>query len=202
MARPQSIAEEELIARLSCVFRDVGYEGASLTMLAEATGLQKASLYHRFPRGKQQMAEEVLAAALSWCEAQILSPLTGEGSPAERIATVARHLDNFYAGGRQACLLNMLAAPRAHGGPFAAAIKGAFEAFIKAFTVLASDAGHTPEAARSRAERTMMLLHGSLVMSRGLGSPKPFKAFLDALPHELLAGPREGRSGKPERSYT
>lgn len=199
MARPQSIDEEELIARLSCVFRDVGYEGASLAMLSEATGLQKASLYHRFPGGKQQMAEEVLASALSWYHEQILSPLAGEGSPDERIATVARHLDNFYAGGRQACLLNMLAAPRAHGGPFAAAIKGAFEALIKAFTVLANDAGHAPEAARSRAERAVMLLHGSLVMSRGLGSPKPFKTFLEALPQELFGAPSWGRGAKPER---
>jgi AcrR family transcriptional regulator len=165
-------------------------------MLAEAAGLQKASLYHRFPRGKQQMAEEVLAAALSWYEAQILSALTGEGSPAERIATVARRLDDFYAGGRQACLLNMLAAPRAHGGPFAAAIKGALEAIIKAFTALVIDAGQEPEAARSRAERVVMLLHGSLVVSRGLGSPKPFKAFLEVLPNELFLAPREGRSGK------
>ena len=199
MARPQSIEEEVLIARLSCVFRDVGYEGASLAMLAEAAGLQKASLYYRFPQGKQQMAEEVLAAALSWYEAQILSPLAGEGLPAERIATVTRHLDDFYAGGRRACLLNMLAAPRAHGGPFAAAIKGALEAIIKAFTAVTIDAGHEPGAARSRAERVVMLLHGSLVVSRGLGSPKPFKAFLEVLPNELLAASREGRSGKPER---
>jgi AcrR family transcriptional regulator len=202
MARPQSIEEEELVARLSCVFRDVGYEGASLAMLAEAAGLQKASLYHRFPHGKQQMADEVLAAALSWYEAHILSPLTDEGSPAERIATVVRRLNDFYAGGRQACLLNMLAAPRAHGGPFAAAIKGAFEAIIKAFTAFTIDAGHEPKAARSRAERLVMLLHGSLVVSRGLGSPKPFKAFLEALPNELLGAPREGRSGTPNRRNT
>ena len=65
MSRTSAIDDGELIARLSGVFRDVGYEGATLSALAAATGLQKASLYHRYPGGKQQMADEVLAAALA-----------------------------------------------------------------------------------------------------------------------------------------
>ena len=31
MARPQSIEDEDLMSRLSCVFRDVGYEGNGVT---------------------------------------------------------------------------------------------------------------------------------------------------------------------------
>ncbi|MDZ4840887.1 MAG: TetR/AcrR family transcriptional regulator [Hyphomicrobium aestuarii] len=187
MARPQSVQDQDVMERLSCVFRDVGYDGASLAILSEATGLKKASLYHRFPGGKQQMAEEVLAAALSWYHENVLEPLRGDGPPAERIACVARQLDSFYSSGRQACLLNMLASPRAETSPFSAAIKGAFEALIAAFTAVAHDAGHVPDLARSKAERTVMLLHGSLVMSRGLGSGEPFQAFLAGLAHDLIA---------------
>src|SRR5690242_957274 len=108
MARPQSVDEEELLSRLASVFRDLGYEGASLSDLSEAAGLQKASLYHRFPGGKQQMAEEVLSSALSWFSEHVLAPLKAEGSAETRVAMVARQLDAFYAGGRKACLLNML----------------------------------------------------------------------------------------------
>jgi TetR/AcrR family transcriptional repressor of lmrAB and yxaGH operons len=189
MARTQSIDNEELIARLSCVFREVGYEGASLTQLSKATGLQKASLYHRFPDGKQQMADEVLAAALGWVEAHILTPLRSPAPPRERIAAVVENLDAFYQGGRQACLLNMLSSPRAEPGPFADAIKGAFEVLVSAFSAAARDAGHEGKAARLRAERAIMLLQGSLVMCRGLGSVKPFKTFLSGLADDLLGEP-------------
>jgi TetR/AcrR family transcriptional regulator, lmrAB and yxaGH operons repressor len=192
MARPQTVDDAEVKAKLGCVFRDVGYEGASLAMLAEATGLQKASLYHRFPGGKQQMAEEVLASALGWYEANVLRPLRGDGSPAERVAAVARHLDSFYTGGHQACLLNMLASPRAELGPFSAAIKGAFEALLSAFAAVARDAGHDAGHAKLRAERAVMLLQGSLVMSRGLGSSKPFKTFLAGLASDLIGEPSTG----------
>ncbi len=44
MARPQSIDDEKLLARLADVFRDVGYNAASLAVLSKAAGHQKASL--------------------------------------------------------------------------------------------------------------------------------------------------------------
>lgn len=168
------------------MFRDHGYEGASLSDLSKGAGLQKASLYHRFPGGKQQMAEEVLGSALSWATDYVLAPLTADGSPERRLAAVTRELDAFYAGGRKACLLNMLSAPRGKDGPFSAAIHSAFEALIDGFARLARDAGASPKVARRKAERTVMLMQGSLVVSRGLGSPEPFKSFLAALPEDLL----------------
>lgn len=186
MARPKSIRDHELTQRLSGVFRDVGYEGASLALLSEKSGLKRASLYHRFPGGKQEMAEEVLAAALAWYQEHVLGPLNAAGPATVRIATVARELDGFYAGGRQACLLNMLASPHLESGPFPVSIKRAFEALMDAFARVAQDAGHAPDAARQRAQRAVMLLHGSLVLSRGLGSAAPFQAFLSGLAHELI----------------
>ncbi|NJS39063.1 MAG: TetR/AcrR family transcriptional regulator, partial [Rhodobacteraceae bacterium] len=121
MPRPRSIEEDDLIARLARVFREVGFEGASLSLLAQATGLQRASLYHRFPGGKQQMAEEVLATTGAWLEEKVLRVLAGPGLPKDRLAEVIANLDGFYDGGAQACLLNMLSAPRAPDGPFAPA---------------------------------------------------------------------------------
>lgn len=188
MARPQGVNDEELLQRLARVFRDVGYEGASLALLSQAAGLQKASLYHRFPGGKQQMADEVLKAALAWYGENILQRLHGDGAPAERLALVARQLNAYYSGGRQACLLNVLASPPMQHGPSSDAIKGAFQALIAAFAHLAEDAGFDPATARRRAERSVMGFHGSLVLSRGLGSPRPFANFLVSLADELIGG--------------
>jgi TetR/AcrR family transcriptional regulator, lmrAB and yxaGH operons repressor len=135
------------------------------------------------------MAEEVLGAALDWVEAHILTPLRSTAPPRERLAVVIGNLDAFYEGGRQACLLNLLSSPRAEPGPFADAIKGAFEALVSAFSAVARDAGHEGKPARLRAERAVMLLQGSLVMCRGLGSVKPFKTFLGGLADDLLGEP-------------
>lgn len=191
MARPQSIDEEELLSRLGRVFRDVGYEGASVAVLSEATGLQKASLYHRYPGGKQEMAEHVLSAAMDWFGERLIAHLNGEGPPERRLAEVTKSLSTFYDGGRQACLLNVLASPRVEpssngNGPFSPAIKVAIEQLVDGFAKLARDAGLGARLARERGGRALMLVQGGLVLSRGLGSVEPFRLALKALPGELL----------------
>lgn len=190
MARTQTVDDEALIARLACVFRESGYVAASLAALSQAAGLKRASLYHRFPGGKRQMAEEVLAAALDWLGEHVVAPLRGAGAPAERLAAATAAIDRFYDSGSQACLLNMLSAPRGDG-PFESAIKSAFRTLIDALAALARDAGFPAADAAARAERVVMLLQGSLVLSRGLGSRKPFRAFLASLPAELLTSPHQ-----------
>lgn len=185
MARPQLISDAALIEQLSHTFRAVGYEGASLARLAQSAGMQKPSLYHRFPGGKRQMAEEVLTAARSWYVEHVFGPLSGDGTPAERIAAVAQALDTFYDGGKQACLLNLMAQPPGEISPFAEPIKEMFVALIDAFAAVAREAGIEPAEAAKRAARTVALLHGSLVLARGLNSAVPFKAFTASLAREL-----------------
>lgn len=192
MGRKASVDEKELMARLSTVFRDVGYEGATLTTLSEECGLKKASLYHRFPGGKEQMALEVLAAAGTWLAENILAPLKEPGNPRARVGQMIRRLDEFYSGGRQACLLNMLSSAHIHEGPFTKPIKSVFHAWIDALAAAVADAGFERETARARAERAVALVQGSLVLSRGMGTTRPFREFLKHLPDELFAAEQRG----------
>ncbi len=46
------VSEDFVLDKIAAVFRLHGYEGASIRLLAQATGLERASLYHRFPGGK------------------------------------------------------------------------------------------------------------------------------------------------------
>lgn len=194
MGRKAILDDAELRARVSDVFREVGYDGATLALLSEATGLQKASLYHRFPNGKEEMATEVLRDAGAWLETHVLAPLRAPGPVRPKLVTLARRLDEFYAGGRQACLLNRLAASHVEAGPFTALIKGVFEAWGTTVSRVLSEAGVPPAIAKQRAQRAMILLQGTLVYARGVGSTRPFKAFLKGLPDELLEGTSKVRA--------
>ncbi len=185
MARKALVEDDALLDRLSATFRDVGYEAASLAMLSEAAGLKKASLYHRFPGGKEQMGLEVLQEAGRWLTEHVLRPLGAEGTPRERIDEMTRELDSFYRGGKQACLLNLLSSPIGDDSPFKATIRQMFEAFVDALANLIAENGCPASVARDRAERGVALIQGSLVLARGLGSTEPFRKALAALPAEL-----------------
>ncbi len=191
MGRPVSIETDDLMRILSNVFRDVGYEAASLAMLSEATGLKKASLYHRFPGGKEQMAHEVLSGAGALLSENVLVPLQGDGSPEERVRVMTRRLGEFYSGGKQACLLNLLASPLINQGPFAKEIKSIFRALIDSLKGVMIDAEIPDKIALARAERAVMLLQGSLVLSRGLGTTRPFKECLKNMSVELFGAVAE-----------
>ena len=80
----------------------------------------------------------------------------------------------------------MLASPRNEAGPFGPAIKAAIQALVQAFAAVARDGGASPTEAERRAERAVIMLQGSLVLSRGLGVPAPFADCLAELPQDLL----------------
>lgn len=191
MARTAKVSDQELMERLAKVFRNYGYEGASMTVLAKVTGLQKASLYHRFPGGKQEMAQSVLDFADSWIAENIIEPLKSKDpklTPEKKIKHLVRELNNLYAGGNESCLLNMLSHPTIDKGPFAKSIKNGFKTFINTIAGVLEEKGVEKQEAQSRAVNAMTLLHGGLVLSRGIGSTKPFKDALKNIESVLLKG--------------
>jgi AcrR family transcriptional regulator len=99
------MSKEEVIAQLTKVFRQYGYEGATLARLSEATGLGKASLYDHFPKGKEEMAAVVLKSMSDRLEASIIEPLRSSGEPVDRIRVMTKNVDKLYSGGKQSCLL-------------------------------------------------------------------------------------------------
>jgi AcrR family transcriptional regulator len=60
------------------------------SLITEATGLGKGSLYNLFPGGKEQMANEVLAAIDLWFNEKIYTPLRTAADPAKESRTCTR----------------------------------------------------------------------------------------------------------------
>ena len=180
------IPKEEVLDRLTRVFREVGYEGATLSRLAQATGLVKASLYHYFPGGKGDMAGAVLARANAWLEERALAPLAGPGTPEERLRAMSRTLDEFYAGGRDGCLLGLLSQGDARD-LFQTHVRAALQRWASAIATVLEEAGLDPDLARDRGEDAVIQIQGALVVARGLGTTAPFSRTLSDLPARLLA---------------
>ena len=105
----KGVERREVLRALGEVFRAHGYEGASLTLITEATGLGKGSLYHLFPGGKEQMAAEVLADIDAWFELNIYAPLREASDPARAIAAMIAGVDDYFHSGDRVCLVGMVA---------------------------------------------------------------------------------------------
>lgn len=178
------MSKDEVITQLEKVFRQYGYEGATLARLSEATGLSKASLYHYFPKGKEEMAAAVLNHR-QWFEEHILDPLRGGGIPSDRIRTMLKNVDELYNNGQKSCLLAVLLLGESKD-LFSTQIKFSLNIWIDTLAQVLVDGGLAPERARHRAEDAIMQIQGALVLARGLDDTSPFERVIKRLPEELL----------------
>lgn len=181
------ITDEDLLERLTRVFQDHGFEGASLSRISKATGLEKASLYHRFPGGKDQMAEAVLAHVGQWFVENLLAPLRESGPVAARIRETGRRIQAFYEDGRRSCLLDTLSlrdgSPALHES-----VSRTYAAWRDSFAAASREAGLAAGLARRRAEEAIIGIHGALVLARATGDTKPFARAVARLPGLLTEG--------------
>lgn len=170
----------EIVDRLFAVFRDHGFEGSSLTDLSRATGLGRSSLYHHFPRGKEQMAEAVLERGRTFIQTSISDVALLQEPLRVRVLKIASALNAFYAGGENSCVLGRLAA--AEIGPAGRRLLGEiFELWTAAITQLAHDSGMPATSARQFAEDWIARLQGALILHTANGDRSPFGRALGAL---------------------
>lgn len=181
-----AMPHDEMLNRLAKVFRDEGYEAASLMRLAKATGLGKASLYYHFPEGKEQIAQAVIDRAHELFSEQVITPLRGDAPAERRILQMVRNIDNYYCNGEESCLLGVLAMS-ATPAVFHPQIKAGLLEWINALTEALIDYGLPKRQARQRAEDAVCRIEGALLLSRGISDRGPFRRILGRLKSQVLA---------------
>jgi TetR/AcrR family transcriptional repressor of nem operon len=106
MGRPRAFDMEEVIARAVPVFREHGYEGASIDRLKTATGLTAGSLYKAF-KDKRGVFAAAFAHYVENRQHDLAGRLPGSATGRERIADTLRFYLESASGfeGRQGCLV-------------------------------------------------------------------------------------------------
>ena len=179
--RPQKVLDNEILDGLSQVFRSKGYDGASLKDLSDATGLKKASLYHRFPSGKKEMADAVLHHIQNWVEEQVFFELLNEdNSPSLRLQKGLNEIRLLYNGGREICIFRALSL-QSGLELFANEINTGMQKWISTFETLGLSFGLAPTEAKNEATKTLIKIQGSLIVSKGLDNIEVFENALQEI---------------------
>jgi AcrR family transcriptional regulator len=180
-----AISKSEIVRKLVPVFRTFGYEGATLSRISKATDLGKASLYHHFPKGKQEMAQAVLNYVNESFDAIVLEPLRSNNEPVKRLIAMSDSLSQFYNRGQNACILSIFTFGESHD-LFQVQVQQALNIWIDQLTQVLIEAGLSGEEAHQRAENAVMQIQGGLVLTRGLNCTEPFERILQQLPEQLM----------------
>jgi AcrR family transcriptional regulator len=180
---PRQLSDRKLLDAASGLFRQRGFEGVSIADLSQATGLQKSSLYHRCPGGKDEIALQVIRALGEHFGAHVLAPLAEDGALDDRLGRVAANLTTFYADGRMSCLLETLSLGAT--GETREALRACLSARTEAFASAAREAGCPPAEAGRRSRQAVARIQGALVISRITGDEAEFRESIADLPRTL-----------------
>lgn len=177
--------KEEIVTKLIPVFRYYGYEGATVSRLSKATGLKKASLYHHFQGGKEQMAEAVLEYVSDWIDKQIFAPLRSDKPANEHILAMRESIAEFYASGQTPCLLAVMSLGEADN-LFHQQLEQSLNQWLEELSKIVESTGVQPKEARLRAEDALMMIQGALVLVRITNDTQPFERAISKLSQILL----------------
>lgn len=183
---PAVMPKEEVLRILAREFRLWGYDGATLSRLSQATGLVKASLYHHFPKGKQDMAQAVLDFTLTQLAEHVLAPLHKPVAVDWLVKELCVNLAAFYSNGQLSCLVDVfsMGSAKAVVGTQLQTGLGLLQNEIAALLVRG---GLDEITAQARAEHALVVIQGGLIVARALDKPDVFLNQLNALPQQLLA---------------
>lgn len=171
---PRLVAERaDTLEPLAEVFREYGYAGATLSLISQATGLGKGSLYHFFPGGKEEMAAAVLSDIAGWFETNVFAPLTTSDDARVAIDAMFDSVTAYFRSGRRACLVGTLALSDARDR-FAVAVSGYFGRWAGALSLALRRRGLDEAEASRMAEEVVAGIQGAIVLARAIDQPAIF----------------------------
>jgi AcrR family transcriptional regulator len=165
------------------LFRRQGYAGTGLKQIASEARAPFGSVYHFFPGGKQQLADEVLRVGGRF----FLALYEAIAGAAPDVESAVR---DFFAGAGQtlvatdfadACPVATVAGEVASTNEVLRwATADVFESWLGAVAEDATEAGVAADRARALAHAVLSLLEGAFLLSRSLRSLEPMEACADA----------------------
>jgi TetR/AcrR family transcriptional repressor of lmrAB and yxaGH operons len=178
------VSKDDVLDHALELFRASGFEGVSLSDLSAATGLEKPSLYFRFPGGKEEIVLAVLNRVIDFFTENVFRPLLTNDTPRNRVIAAAQGLRAFYGNGTKSCVTDVLSL--SVGIPqIEKTLSFIMHTWLDAFTEIARESGLTLEQARLSAEGAIVDIEGSLIVSRILGDTAAFNRVLEGLPDFL-----------------
>ena len=184
--RPQKISDQQLTENMLKVLRARGYDGSSLNDLALVGGLKKASLYHRYPGGKETLVQSVLDHYSDWLNDNVFKVLTAKKKkPKKKLNAALKNIASLYSEGSVNCLYRSLSmeSGKALFGP---QISKNCNDWVRAFEALGKDLGIKKKKSKQLAMHSLVRIQGALVLGNILDDQSIFTNALDEIRNSYL----------------
>lgn len=170
---------ERIVYASAELFRRHGLPGTGMKQIVEQAAAPYGSIYHFFPGGKDELAEEVIRTAGAEYQHMVLGVLEAVPDPLASLAnTFEVAADELAATDyADACPIATLALEVANSNePLRLATAEVFDAWVAAGTEWFGRWTGDEDTARWLARSLIMILEGGFVLARATRDPEPVRA--------------------------
>ena len=189
-----------MVRSAASLIRSRGVSATSLSDVLADSGAPRGSIYHHFPEGKKQIAED----AIRWTSERLLAHLRA-GAPSRAADVLERFIDVWRrtvvaSGGTAGCVVAGVAidtVPDETG--LIELVRATFRSWAALLAEQLEAAGVPSRRAKPIAMATLAGMEGALILCRAEGNVKPLDAVAEEL-MRLLPPEKSGRRKRPVHS--
>ncbi|MDP9282382.1 MAG: TetR/AcrR family transcriptional regulator [Chloroflexota bacterium] len=190
-----SDSRERMVRSAASLIRSRGLNATSFSEVLAESGAPRGSIYHHFPQGKEQLAED----AIRWTSERVLAHL--RAGAAVRASDVLKRFIAMWrqvvvaSGGSAGCVVAGVAIDtEASEAGQIDVVRSTFRSWVKVLAEQLEAVGVPSDRAAPIAVATVAGMEGALILCRAEGNAKP----LDTVAEELmrLLPPETSRPGR------
>lgn len=177
-------SKEKLIETASRLFRIRGYYGVGLNDIIEESGIPKGSLYHYFPKGKEQLAIEAINHTKEIVVSEIQGLFNLIEDPIKAIQTHVYQLSKVFSGDNDTGFPIGTIAGETYSTnePIRNACELAINEWQNMFFDKLLTSGYSEKQASELSISITALLEGGILLSLTSKSGKPLEAISNQIP--------------------
>ncbi len=189
-----------MVRSAASLIRSRGVSATSLADVLADSGAPRGSIYHHFPDGKRQLAED----AIQWTSERVLAHLRA-GTPQSPSDVLERFIDMWRrvvvtSGGTAGCVVAGVAIDTlADETGLMKLVRATFRSWAAVLAEQLAAAGVPARRAMPIALATLAGMEGALILCRAEGNVRPLDAVAEEL-MRLLPSERPGRRKRPVHS--
>jgi len=178
-----------MVRSAASLIRSRGVNATSFSDVLADSGAPRGSIYHHFPDGKMQLAED----AIQWTSERLLTHLRAAAPSMWRQVVVA-------SGGSAGCVVAGVAIDTVPGEKdLMAVVRATFRSWVAVLAEQLEAAGVPSRRATPIALATLAAMEGALILCRAEGNVRPLNAVAEEL-MRLLLPERPSRRKRPVHS--
>ena len=189
-----------MVRSAASLIRSRGVSATSFADVLADSGAPRGSIYHHFPEGKRQLAED----AIEWTSERVLAHMRA-GTPSSPTVVLERFIDMWRkvvvtSGGTAGCVVAGVAIDTlTEEAELMGRVRATFRSWAAVLAEQLEAAGVPAQRAKPIGMAALAGMEGALILCRAEGNVKPLDAVAEEL-MRLLPSKRRARRKRPVHS--